>query len=317
MAKLFLANFLRKQADESSALLRLLWGLEGGAVGAFAGISRRLSPDRASAMGHGLLRRLGPRLDKTRIIRRNLELAFPEKSASEIEALIPRIWGNLGAILAEYPHLGRICHTEGDTRLEIIRHGDARVFREQGKPAIFVTPHLANWEIAPGAVVRQGIPLTGIYTPIQNPYLDRMLYRSREALRCGMVTREGAVRKLVKELKKGVSVGLIVDQRVAGGEQVPFFGRDMETSTTPAILAQRLGAELIPIQVQRRQGARFRVIFHEPVAAGEPGLDERERLLEMTRNISSLFESWIRERPHEWLCSKRRWEKDLYLSARG
>lgn len=313
MARLFLANFLRKQADQSSTLLRLLWGIEGGLVGAVAGLSRSMSPDRASAMGNRLMRAMGPRLDKTRIIRRNLELAFPEKRTAEIEALIPEIWGNLGAILAEYPHLGTICCSEAESRLEIVRKGDAGVFRQNGAPAIFVAAHLANWEIAPGAVVWQGIPLTGIYTPIQNPYFDRMLYRSREALRCGMVRREGALRQLIKELKKGVSVGLIVDQRVDSGEPVPFFGRDMLTSTTPAQLALRFNAELIPVQVQRRNGARFRVIFHEPILPANPNLDEHQKLLQMTRKINELFESWIRERPHEWLCSKRRWAKELYL----
>ena len=316
VAKLFLANSLRKQADQSSVLLKLLWGLEAGVVGAFAGLSRSLSPDRASAIGSWMMRMLGPRLDKTRLIRRNLELAFPEKSAPDIEALVRGVWENLGAVLAEYPHLGKICHDEAASRLEIIRKGDARVFREDGAPAIFVTAHLANWEIAAGAVVWQGIPLTGIYTPVQNPHIDRMLYRSREALRCGMVTREGAVRKLVKELRRGVSAGLIVDQRVEGGEPVAFFGRDMQTATTPAQLALRFNAELIPVQVQRREGARFRVIFHEPILADDPALDEREKLLQMTRKISELFETWIRERPHEWLCSKRRWQKDLYVSAK-
>jgi len=165
LAKLLLTNFLRKQADQSSSLLKLLWGVEGGLVGAFLGLSRSLSPDRASEMGRRLMRGLGPRLNQTRNIRRNLELAFPDKSTSEIEVLITSIWRNLGAVLAEYPHLGTICHGEAESRLEIVRKGDARVFGQDGTPAIFVAAHLANWEIAPGAVVRQGIPLTGIYTP--------------------------------------------------------------------------------------------------------------------------------------------------------
>jgi lauroyl/myristoyl acyltransferase len=44
-----------------------------------------LSPDRASASGRWLLRMAGPHLDKTHIFRRNLSLAFPDKSTAEID----------------------------------------------------------------------------------------------------------------------------------------------------------------------------------------------------------------------------------------
>jgi KDO2-lipid IV(A) lauroyltransferase len=316
LAKLLVANFLRKRADSAPQLLRLLWSVEGGLINALGGLSRRVSPERASETGRRLLRILGPRLHKTGIIRRNLQVAFPEKSALEVEQLVHDVWGNLGSILAEYPHLGTICNREAASRLEIVRRGNSDVFKKDGGPAIFVTAHLANWEVAAGAVVWQGMPLTGIYTPIQNPRIDDMLYRWREELNCGMVKREGAVRELIKELKRGVSVGLIVDQRVDTGEPVPFFGHVMNTSVTPAQLALRFRCELIPIQVQRLGGARFRVIFHEPVQPDDTIASEREKILQMTRKVNALLESWIRERPHEWLCTKRRWPRDLQLPVR-
>lgn len=316
MAKLLFANFVRKRADKSLQLLHLLWSVEGGLIGALAGLSRRVSPDRASEIGRKLFRILGPRLQKTPIIRRNMQVAFPEMSASEIEQLVREVWGTLGSILAEYPHLGTICNGEAASRLDIIRRGDSDVFKKGGGPAIFVTAHLANWEVAAGAVVWQGIPLTGIYTPVQNPRINDMLYRAREELNCGMVKREGALRQLIKELKKGVSVGLIVDQRVDTGERVPFFGHVMNTSLTPAQLALRFRCELIPIQVQRLGGARFRVIFHEPVQPDDTIASEREKILQMTRKVNALFESWIRERPHEWLCTNRRWPRDLQVPVR-
>lgn len=313
MAKLFLANSLRGRADNSPRLLRLLWMIEGGLIGALYAVSSRVSPDRASAVGRRLMRAIGPRLAKTHVFRRNLQIAFPEKSAVELDELVREIWGNMGAILAEYPHLETICRSEAEERLQIVRKGDSQVFREAHSPAVFVSAHLANWEIAAGSVVSVGVPLTGIYTPIQNPWFDRMLYRSRLALGCGMVKREGAVRQLMKALRDGISVGLLVDQRVDAGEPVAFFGHDMNTSLTPAQLALRFDCELIPVQVQRLEGARYRVIFHEPVQADDRSADDHERALQMTRKLDALFESWIRERPHEWICSKRRWPKDLAI----
>jgi KDO2-lipid IV(A) lauroyltransferase len=187
---------------------------------------------------------------------------------------------------------------------------DPEVFRKTGKPAVFVTAHLSNWETAAGAFMQTGVPLSVVYTKMQNPWMDRLLFRARESLGCGLVERDDAARELLRCLKKGTSIGLLVDQRVDVGEPVPFFGRDMLTSTTPAQLALHFDCELIPIRIQRLHGARFRVTFHQPVVADDENAEKAEKILQMTSKINALFESWIRERPHEWMCTKRRWPKD-------
>ncbi|MEA3242455.1 MAG: lauroyl acyltransferase [Pseudomonadota bacterium] len=307
MAKLFLGD---KHTDHSPRVLQLLWAIESGLIGLLGGLSRLISPDRASSAGRRLMRRLGPRMDKTRHIRRNLKIAFAEKNAADIDELVRDIWGNLGSILAEYPHLGTICHREAEQRLEVVMRGDPQVFRKTGKPAVFVSAHLANWELAAGAIVHLGIPLSVVYTQLQNPHMERMLFRARQSLGCGLVERDGAGRQLIRCLKQGTSVGLIVDQRVDSGEPVPFFGRDMLTSITPAQLALRFDCELIPVQIQRLKDARFRVIFHEAVEADDETADNPSKALQMTLKINALFESWIREQPQQWMCTKRRWPKD-------
>ena len=312
LAKLLFGD---KHKEHPPHLLRILWAIEGGVITSFARLVKFISPDRASSIGRWLMRMLGPRMDKTRLMRRNLRLAFPEKQAEEIDDLIRDIWGNLGSVMAEYPHLGTICDREADQRLDYEIKGDPQVFRDHSKPAVFVSAHLANWELAAGAIVHQGIPFSAVYTTLQNPSLDHMLFKARQSLGYELVEREGAARQLVRCLKQGNSVGLIVDQRVDSGEPVKFFHHDMLTSITPAQLALKFGCELIPVQIQRRQGANFRVIFHEPVTVDDGNLDEHEKILQMTRKINAAFESWIRERPHEWLCSKRRWAKAIDKSG--
>jgi KDO2-lipid IV(A) lauroyltransferase len=85
----------------------------------------------------------------------------------------------------------------------------------------------------------------------------------------------------------------------------------MATSITPAQLALRFGCELIPVQIQRIRDARFRVIFHASISAPDSAADNDRKALEMTSQINNLFESWIREHPTQWMCTKRRWPKHL------
>jgi KDO2-lipid IV(A) lauroyltransferase len=309
LAKLLLGD---KHKTHSPRLLRLLWTLEAGVVGLLGAISRLLPPDTASRIAARLARHIGPRLDKTRLIRRNLKVAFPEKSAAEIDQLVHGVWGTLGSIVAEYPHLPTICGTQAEQRLEIVMQDKFPVFDLTGKkPAVFVTAHLGNWEIAAATIAHLGVPLTVVYTALQNPRMDHLLRNAREALGYRMIERSSAARELVRRLKAGTSVGLIVDQRVDSGAMIPLFGHDMLTSITPAQLALRFGCDLIPVQIQRMEGARFRVIFHLPVTADDAATPDEQKVLQMTRKVNALFEDWIRERPHEWMCTKRRWPKHL------
>ena len=310
MARLFLGSSLKKLADRAPLLRQLLWAIEALLVAVPLGITRLLPPHAASRAGRRALRLIGPHLDKTRKFRRNLTLAFPDRSPAEIEALIRDNWGNVGATLAEFLHLPAMAHGRHTGRLEIVNHCNSEAFRNAGKPAIFVAAHLSNWEVPAVALVQLGIPASGIYTPLQNPWLDRMLYKARADIGCGLIRREGGIRAVVQEIGKGRSIGLLVDQRIDSGEPVPFFGYDMLTSTTPATLALRYDCDLIPMRVERTAAARFRVTFYPPITAPADVPDKHRKVLIMTSEINKLFEEWITEQPHEWLCTKRRWAKD-------
>lgn len=312
MPKLFIANSLRKRADANPWLLKSLWAIEGSFVWLLATVCRLLPANLASGLGWRVLGLIGPRFKKSRLVRRNLEIAFPELAPDDVLRLEREVWGNLGAVLGEYPHMPEYGAPEGHPDLEIVHAGSAEVFQTPGKQAVFVGAHLGNWEIL-GSVIRSlGVPFSAIYTPLQNPFIDRMMYRMRSAMGVTLVPREGAMRGLIRRLKQNDSVGFLVDQRVDSGEPVEFFGHEMMTSVTPAWLALKFDCELVPVQVERLGGARFRVTFHEPVRPDPAITEEGAQRLDMTRRLNALFESWIRRSPGQWMCSKRRWAKAMY-----
>jgi KDO2-lipid IV(A) lauroyltransferase len=310
LAKLLLGNTLRKGVDRSVALRNLMWSIEAGMLASLWKVSSWLPPDRASSAGRRLMRVVGPRNDKTRKFKENLLVAFPELDEAGLTALIREAWGNLGSVMAEYPHLATICHGEADQRLQTIIKGDIEALKG-GRPAIFVGAHLSNWEVSAAAIARLGVRLTVLYTPMHNPKVDRLLLSKRQALGCGLLGRDEATREMLRLLHQGQSLGLLVDQRVDSGEPVPFFGRDKMTTLIPARLALRFGCDLVPVQVERLAGARFRVTVHEPVEPAQGLTDDRAKQLDMMGKVNGLFERWIRARPQDWVCTKRRWPKGV------
>lgn len=318
MAQFFVdSTRLHKQVKRSATLRYLMWMFEALALTVFWRVSALLPLNRASDAGRRLLKALGPRLPKSRNFETNRALAFPDRTETEIRTLVRETWGNVGALLAEYPHLESLSNGEAGHRIETVVKGHIRALHESGKPAIFVSAHLANWEILPLVGKQLGIPLTVVYTPLRNPWLDRMLQRKRHTLDCSFVSRDGGMREIMRILSNGGSIGLLVDQRVDTGELVPFFGLGKATTLVPARLAGRFDCELIPVRVERLLGARFRATLHDPIRPDTEAADEHERALQITRKMNSLFETWIREQPQEWLCSNRIWPKSTMPSPGG
>lgn len=283
--------------------------VETGIFRSFMAFFRSLSVERATAVGRRVASRVGPRLPKHAKVLRNLELAFPEKSAAEREAIAVEIWGGVGALLVEYAHLEDICRPGDGSHLETVIDTEIPALGETGRPAIFVAAHLANWELCAAALSRI-IPITAVYTPLQNPYLDAVLSATREALGCRLLARDTSMRGLVRELAAGRSIGMIMDQRVDSGVPVPMFGIDKLTTVVPARLALRFGCDLVPLRTERLGDARYRVTVYPPIRPSDPAAPESEQALDMTRAINARFEDWIRARPGDWFCAKRRWPKD-------
>jgi Kdo2-lipid IVA lauroyltransferase/acyltransferase len=311
VAALFLNSALRKRIDRVASLQRARWRTEAALLSLFWGICARLEPQAASAFGQRLLRGMGPRLAKAAHVRRNLRLAFPDRAEAELDELLREVWGSAGAILAEYPHLKTICHDDFAGHVEYVERYNLDDYRAGRKHGLFVSAHVGNVELTGAAAVRQGIPITAIYAPSKNPFIDRMLRRRREALGCGLVSLEEGARPLMRELAEGRSVGLIVDTRDDDGVPVPFFGLDKLTTLAPARLALRFGCELIPGRVERLGPARFRLTAHEPIRPDPKLASDKEQAIQMMAELNRLFEEWIRERPEQWLCIKRTWPKTI------
>jgi KDO2-lipid IV(A) lauroyltransferase len=310
MAQLFLGTRFRGAATAWPWLQSCLWRLESGILGAFWWWCSWLSPDQAVACGQGLLSRIGPHLAKHRQIKANLRVAFPEKDAAQLEVLARGVWGNLGAVLAEYPHLDAIIDAPTGQRLEVILKTDLTPYAGGKKAAIFVNAHLGNWELPPALGKIWNIPLAVLYTPMRNPWLERRLQRQRQRLGCELLVAAQSMKPTVQRLTHGISMGFLVDQRVDSGEWIPFFGREALTTSSPARLALKFDCPLIPLQVERLQGAHFRLTIHPPLTPEDPQADPVTQARQMTRQLNALFEDWIRQHPQQWLCTKRRWPQE-------
>ena len=284
-----------------SAHLLEAWG----AASLFA-VFESLPLDRASALGGALARRTGPVLGVSKLARLNISRAFPELSQTEIRRIVTGMWDNLGRIAAEYPHLRRISVFEPGGRVET--HGFEHIDRAvaAGRRMIVFSGHIANWEIGMLAGTQYGISVSQIYRAANNPLMDRMIARFRGNQ--GEFIPKGAVaaRRAIIALREGQHLGLLADQKMNDGIPVPFFGRPAMTAPALAVLALRFDCDVLPLRVERLDGARFRVTVFPALPlprSGDPHADAAALMTEVNKTL----EAWIRDRPEQWLWVHRRW----------
>lgn len=308
-----MARVLFRQSAKKYLLMRRVgWRIETMLLGMFWGVTRRLSPQHASAFGAFLMSNLGPKFEKHNRIIYNLKVVLNTREPNCLQTTAREVWASFGAVLAEYPHL-KYYSESGDAHIQISVDPQAKAILDHKTPAIYVTSHLANWELAALTVAKQGIPLSVIFSPQSNPLIDQKIQQQRQFLGCGFISKQNALRSLVRELKAGHSIGLVSDVRIDDGELVEFFGIETPTTSTPAWLSLKLDCPIVPIQTQRLNHARYRIMYHTPLNfEGDNTEVDKSAVLMLTRRLNSIFEDWIRQQPGQWLCTKRRWPKNAY-----
>jgi len=310
LAEFIVGSVFRKLARKHEFLQNFLWRLDFALIWCLVKLFGLLPVDTSSRLGYRVGIFIGPLMKrKTAIYEDNFRVAFPGKTDSEIKQLAKASWGNAGRVLGEYPHLTKILNDRGGERLQIEVIEPNADFLNPARPTVIVSAHLSNWEVIGISFARLRIPNSTLYSPPTNPFIDRMLHNSREAFQSELLPRDNSARLLMRALKQGRSVGMVMDRRVDEGKQIPFFGTDKLTTTMPAKLALKFQYDLVPVHVERLKDANFKVTFHPPVKPGNPEACESDQAIDMINQVHSLFEQWIREQPQDWFCPKRLWAK--------
>ncbi len=283
----------------------------GQAVGGLFGMLRRMQPERASNMMGALARRAGPLLREHRIGRAQLAASFPERDAAWVEATLRDAWENLGRVAGEYVHLDRIWDYDPERpdagRVTTDAGPVLEELRDDGKPALLFTAHLANWELPAVAARRHGLPTAVVYRMPNNQSVAERIEAIRGPLMGRLIsTRRAGAFEMAAALERGEHLGMLVDQFFGRGPEVQFFGRACRANPTLARLARRYDCPVYGVRVIRRPGLRFHVTTTGPLDLPRDA-DGLIDVAAATQAINTVIEGWVREEPGQWLWFHRKW----------
>ncbi len=264
---------------------------------------------RAAGAGIGWLAyRLLPRLRE--VGRKNLAMALARESVAEREAILVRLYRNLGWLLAEFCQMPRYTpeNTRGFLRYEGLEHFLAA--EKRGKGVLIVTGHLGAWELSSFYHSLMGHPMSMVIRRLDNPRVDALVNRIRCLHGNQVLHKDDFARGLLAAMRQGRSVGILMDTNMTPpqGVFVPFFGQAACTASGLARVALKTDAAVLPgFLLWREDERRYVLTFGEPFTLIRAGDDEGD-VIANTAQFTAAIERYARAYPDQWLWVHRRWK---------
>jgi KDO2-lipid IV(A) lauroyltransferase len=242
-----------------------------------------------------------------RIALENLAAAFPSRPEAELRVLARMMFAHFGSLLLELLKFGTYSPEQMRGAIDVEGAERARQAYDQQRGVLFFTGHFGYWEIQAIVEPLHGHPISMLARPLDNARLNEMLERIRTRTGNAVFYREGAVRKVLRELAANHGVALLIDQHIHTPDAVyvDFFGRPAATTSALAALALRTGAPVVPVFALPLPGGRYRLVYEHPV--DPPQADTPDAVREFTQRCTDVLEMYVRRHPELWLWMHRRW----------
>ena len=248
---------------------------------------------------------------RQKVVRKNLESAFPEKSADDIRQIERDFYHWFCDYIVETFKMMTI--SEKEMRRRMVFKGTETIDRlvAEGVSCGVMLGHYCNWEwisTLPLAVSDKGI-CAELYHPIENPDFNRLFLYIRQRFRSVCIPMEETLRHIVKYQREGrpMVIGYIADQK-PNWRNIHYWV-DFLNHYTPVFT----GSERI---IKRTRQA----FFYGDVRRIKRGYYECEFKLierhsekipdyELTQRYMQELERSIRRDPAYWLWSHDRWSR--------
>lgn len=257
---------------------------------------------RVPAAGWVVSRIVAPLAGYDRRVRENLRLVIPDLPDDTVRKLVRQVPNNVGRTLIEI-YSGRAFvaraaatepHGEGMTHLEQAR--------DEGRPVILVTGHIGNYDALRASLIARGFNVGALYMKMKNAYFNDHYVAAISKIGTPLFPRgrEG-LSGMIRFLRSGGILGLLIDQRMHHGERLSFFGRDALTAVSAAEMALKYNALVLPAYAFRKEnGLDFDIVVEAPIPEGTPE--------EMTQALNDSLEAQARAHLDQYFWIHRRWK---------
>lgn len=232
-----------------------------------------------------------------------------ERSSPEIFELAREVYvmlGRNGAEILRSFGVNTVKDLEKFVTLTGLEH--AETARAKGKGVIYFTGHLGAFELMIRTMSLYGYPMTVIGTALKDDRINDVVVGFRGAHGSEPIERGKETFKLIKTLKSGGGVAMLIDQDTkVKSVFVNFFGMPASTPAGAALMALKTGAAVVPVVIHLGDDKRQHVEVLPEVDVIQTG-DEEKDIVVNTQRFTDVLEAHIRKYPAQWVWMHERWK---------
>ncbi|EAI3905238.1 lauroyl acyltransferase [Campylobacter lari] len=246
-----------------------------------------------------------------KIIDTNLKICFPEKDQKWRDETSLNIYKNFAKFGIDFIKnqnaskeeiINKICFDDEEQILNIM---------QSKRPLIVITAHYGNWELLAlsfGAKF-QGISIVG--RALDSVIMDKILSKNRTQFNIELIEKKGGLRKMLKALKEGRSLGILTDQDAVDSESVKiqYFNQEVNFIAGASVLAKKTNAMILPCFAYQKD-EKFFVKTFKALDASKASIEE------LTKYQAKCCEEMIKFKPDEYFFFHKRFKRynhELYL----
>ena len=274
------------------------------AIFSFA-IFKILGANLSSNISGKIFEKIGPYFRSRKIIYSNINIAFQNIGSKDIKKINQSMWNNYGRVFAEYMFIKNFRLGNLSTNIEIQGQHILDEIKDSKKQVVFISGHLANFELMAMYLEKSGIDLAAIYRPLNNKFLNPIMEYLRKKYICKKQIKKGisGMKEILQNFKKGSSIALMIDQRVSEGIKSNFFNQKAFTTTIPAQFVKKFDTEVVPVYIERTKDDNFRLKIYEPI-----NFEDEDNIDTITYKLNKILEDMILKNPDQWIWTHNRWK---------
>lgn len=235
-------------------------------------------------------------------VRENLALILPDLPPKEVKRMTRAVPRNVGRTLIEIYSGAEFVARATAEPLQGAGLADLDAAHAAGRPVILVTGHFGNYDASRAALIARGFRVGALYRPMGDPDFNAHYVKAISRIGTPVFPRGRAgLGDMVRFLRSGGMLGLLMDQHMGHGSALSFFGHPAMTALSAAELALKYDALVVPTYaVRRANGLDFDIIIEPPIPHGAPEA--------MTQALNDSLECLVRANLDQWFWIHRRWK---------
>ena len=244
----------------------------------------------------------------------NLTTAFgDQKTEQERRNLVRQCFRGIGRHFFEAVYLFRFGADRIRKYVSVSGIEHYQEAKALGKGVAFLTGHFGCWELM---VIGFGYfvdPTYVVVKPLDFQPAERLSRKLRERSGNRIVSKERSMRRMIKLLREGKNLGILMDQNIdwKDGVFVDFFGRRACTNKGLALLVLSTGAPVVPGFMIYEGNGHYRVELQPPVPWLDFG-DRTKNIEENTAQYNRVIEAMARRYPDHYFWVHQRWKTRPY-----